>query len=187
MANELGAVIGGILFAADRVTGYFRQSWLRKRMHCGSDVHIGRGCTFTLDTVKIGSDVSVGRNCCFQSAHGEIVIGNHVMLGPNVHIHGGNHPIDCVGTYMKNVDSKKLGDDGVIVIEDDCWVGACAVILKGVRIGQGSVIGAGAVVTKDIPPFSIYTGVPDVRLRRRFTEDEIVAHLALLAGSGSDE
>jgi acetyltransferase-like isoleucine patch superfamily enzyme len=124
--------------------------------------------------------VSIGQGCCFQSAHGEIIIGNHVMFGPNVHVHGGNHIFDKVGVYMKEIDSKKVGDDGQVIVEDDCWIGSCAIILKGVRIGRGSIIGAGSIVTKDIPAYSIYTGVPTNHIRSRWDENTIIEHEKLL-------
>ena len=174
--NRLSALVGGILYFLDRAGNYFRRSWLKQHMQCGTDVYIGSGSTFTTSTVTIGNDVSVGRDCCFQSAHGRIIIGDHVMFGPGVHIHGGNHVIDRVGSLMKSVDSKKAGDDGVVIIEGDCWIGACAIILQGVSIGHGSIIGAGAVVTKDVPPYSIYTGAPASRLRPRFSAEQVLAH-----------
>jgi acetyltransferase-like isoleucine patch superfamily enzyme len=151
-------------------------------MQCGEDVAIGAGSTFTTGTVTIGNDVSIGRGCCFQSAHGRIIIGDHVMFGPSVHIHGGNHVTNRIGCYMKSVDSKQLGDDGYVVVEDDCWIGACAIILRGVTIGEGSVIGAGAIVTKDIPPYSIYTGAPAARLRPRFSPEDMEAHRDVIQG-----
>ena len=55
-----------------------------------------------------------------------------------------------------------------------------AIILKGVKIGEGSIIGAGAIVTKDVPPFSILTGAGGVKVRPRFTEDDIMRHKSLL-------
>lgn len=63
--------------------------------------------TFHFNRIEIGNDVYIGRNACFQSSYGKIVIGNHVMFGPNVHIHGGNHKINQVGMYMKAVQDKK--------------------------------------------------------------------------------
>ena len=55
------------------------------------------------------------------------------MFGPNVQIHGGNHTINTVGSYMKEVDDKKLGDDGNVIICDDVWIGAGSIILKGIK------------------------------------------------------
>lgn len=174
--HRLSALAGGALYFSDRVGTYLRRAWLKHKMQCDDSVYIGPGCVFTTGTVSIGRDVYIGRDCVIQSTHGRIVIGDHVMFGPGVHIHGGNHVTDHVGVFMKEVDAKRVGEDGMVVIEDDFWIGACAIILKGVTVGEGSVIGAGAVVTRDIPPYSVYTGAPAERLRPRFTEAEVEAH-----------
>ena len=66
--------------------------------------------------------------------------------------------------------------DQPVVIEDDVWVGANVTILKGVTIGHGSVVAAGAVVTKSCPPYSIIGGVPAKLIKMRFTDDDIKEH-----------
>ncbi len=146
----------------------------------GDRVSIGSRCQFTPETISIGNDVSIGIGCVMQSTHGEIIIGNHVMFGPYVRIHGGNHKIDVIGMYMKDVKKTEVDRDENVIIEDDVWVGDGVIILSGVTIGQGSVIGAGAVVTKDVPPYSIYTGVPSLKIRRRFTDEQIIEHERLI-------
>lgn len=84
------------------------------------------------------------------------------MFGPEVAILGGNHRTDLVGRFMKSVleKEKKIEDDLEVIIQDDVWVGTRAIILKGVTIGRGSIIAAGAVVTKSVPPYAIAAGVP---------------------------
>lgn len=74
----------------------------------------------------------------------------------------GNHRIDIPGKYMSEATDamKRMEDDQDIVIEDDVWIGCNAIILKGVTIGTGAVIAAGAVVTKDVPENCIAMGVP---------------------------
>ena len=110
---------------------------------------VGHGATIT-----IGDDV--GMSGCTISAGRSITIGNHVLLGSGCLITDNDaHPIDP--------DQRRLGGGGIakpIVIEDDVFIGARAIILKGVTIGRGSVVGAGAVVAKSIPPFSIAVGNP---------------------------
>ena len=152
---------------------------LEKVVH-GKGCYLGDGCILTPNHVYIGDDVYIGRNCIFQSVHGRIEIGDHVMFGPGVHIHGGNHRFDEIGKYMKDATPKRSDEDGAVKIGNDCWIGANAMILKGVEIGQGSVIGAGAIVTKDIPPYSVYVGVKAPLLRNRFLPEEIVDHEKLL-------
>jgi len=69
----------------------------------------------------------------------------------------------------------------VTIIEDDVWVGYGATVLCGVRIGEGSIIGAGSLVTKDVKPYSIYAGVPARKVRDRFDDpEELQRHLKLV-------
>lgn len=102
------------------------------------------------------------------------------MFGPNVMIATGNHRTDVVGSYMIDVKDKRPEDDQDVVIENDVWVGMNAIILKGVHIGEGSIIGAGTIITKDIPPFSIVTNAGGIKIRERFTPDQIVLHHQLI-------
>ena len=71
-----------------------------------------------------------------------------------------------------------------VVIEDDVWTGANVTILKGVTIGRGSVIAAGAVVTKSFPPYSIIGGVPAKLIKMRFTPEQIAEHERVLYKKG---
>jgi acetyltransferase-like isoleucine patch superfamily enzyme len=83
-----------------------------------------------------------------------VTIGNTVLLGPNVSIMNATHETE-VQSRRENIEYAKK-----VVIGDDCWIGGHVVILPGVTIGQGCTIAAGAVVTKDIPAWSVAMGVP---------------------------
>ena len=168
-------IIGWLLNLITRAMQYCIKCYQMNQIQHGTNVWIGKNCTFS-KSVKIGNDVSIGQGCIFTSTSGKIEIGNHIMFGPGVHIHGGNHKIKELGRYMKDATPKTPDEDGVVEIEDDCWIGAMSIILKGVHIGKGSVIGAGSVVTHDIPPYSIYVGVTSPRLRARFSQDQIKEH-----------
>jgi acetyltransferase-like isoleucine patch superfamily enzyme len=87
---------------------------------------------------------------------GPVKIGNDVILAQNIVISGLNHSYDDIKRPIKDQECTK----GEIVIEDDAWIGANAVITAGVRIGKHSVVAAGSVVTKDVPPYSIAVGNP---------------------------
>ena len=146
--------------------------------NCGKNVHVGWHVTGNLENVSCGNNVSFGENCLLLSAKARIKIGDDVMFGPGVTIITGNHRTDVVGKAMAQVtDEEKLpeNDQDVIIIGDN-WIGANATILKGVTIGEGAVIAAGAVVTKDVTPYSVWGGVPARESKKRFTEKELKEH-----------
>jgi acetyltransferase-like isoleucine patch superfamily enzyme len=110
----------------------------------------------------IGNNVGIAPNCFIQ-VRGKVQIGNNVIFGPNVMIFSENHnfsdlniPINLQGETRKGVK-----------INDGVWIGARAVILDGVSVGENSIIAAGSVVVKDVPPFSIVGGVPAKVLKSR--------------------
>lgn len=148
---------------------------------CGANVRFGPGCDFAFRNIVIGSDVWIGPGARFNATHSVIRIGNKVLFGPDVSIIGGNHRTDVLGDYMHDVTEKRPEDDEDVIIEDDVWVGCGATILKGVRIGKGSIVGARSVVTSSIPPYCVYVGFPPGRLWRRWTEEQVQIHEALLA------
>jgi acetyltransferase-like isoleucine patch superfamily enzyme len=134
---------------------------------------------FSFETIHLGDDVFIGPGAHFSSIR-EIKIGNKVMFGPNVTIIGGDHNTTQLGEFMFDVNEKLPENDLPVIIEDDVWVGTGAIILKGVRIGKGSIVAAGALVTKDVEPYSITGGVPAKKLRMRFLEEDLEKHLLLL-------
>lgn len=109
-----------------------------------------------------------------------VTMGRYVMLGPQVTIIGADHRFDVPGRPMIFAGRPEMPET---VLEDDVWIGANATILAGVRIGRGSVIAAGAVVTKDVPAYEIHGGVPAKKIRDRFTdEQQRRQHEAMLNG-----
>ncbi len=124
----------------------------------GDEVLLGRGTVLGTrnGTVEIGDYSNIGANCRLGTTT-RIQFGKHVLLAANCYIGGAQHKFDRldVPIMRQGYDSK-----GGVVIEDDVWLGAGVMVLDGVTIGTGSVIGAAAVVTKDIPPYSIAVGIP---------------------------
>lgn len=146
--------------------------------------HVSIRCFYRRNTIKLsynvsvheyailkskGGDISVGKNTFISSfvnisAQGDVSIGENVMLANGCRLESGTHGFHDLDLPMKEQRAHSHG----IVIGDDCWLGAGVTVVENVRIGEGSVIGAGSVVTKDIPPFSIAAGVPARVIRTRF-------------------
>jgi acetyltransferase-like isoleucine patch superfamily enzyme len=111
---------------------------------------------------------------CVNNAVGDVIIGNYTRIGLHNTIIGpvtiGNHVNLAQGITVTALNhnfedlSKKIDEQGIstkpVTVEDDIWIGANAVILPGVTIGHHSVVAAGSVVTKDVPPHSLVAGVP---------------------------
>ena len=161
----------------------WRNVQIQKFKQCGKKVFIDRYCHFTCETISIGDDVYIGQGCRFQSTGSKIFIGSHVMFGPDVSIHGGDHRIDLVGRFIKEIKlvEKKPINDQDVIIEDDVWIGGGAIILKGVIIGEGSVIGAGSVVTRNVLPYTILVGSKSQKEFERWSQEEITRHKNLIA------
>ncbi|NOT12362.1 MAG: acetyltransferase [Methylococcaceae bacterium] len=122
----------------------------------GKAVLIDYGTYFRYPSkIKIGNNVAINRGCEFYASHqaegGTILIGNDVAFGPHVKVFAAGHDYN---TYDL-VDTAKP-----VVIHDFVWIGGNSTILQGVIVGEGAVIGAGSVVTRDIPPYSIAAGNP---------------------------
>ncbi len=103
--------------------------------------------------VHLGKNVMINCNCFFLDSN-TVSIGDYVMIGPNVTIVTPNHSKDPEGRRRLGTVSEP------VIIEDDAWIGAGAIILPGVTVGRGSVVGAGSVVTKNVPPGVAVAGNP---------------------------
>lgn len=105
-----------------------------------------------------------------------LIIGNYVSIAPNVlFIPESEHIYKNLSTYPFKVmslgEKYEASSKGSIIVEDDVWIGARTIILSGVRVGQGAIIGAGSVVTKDVEPYSIVAGNPAKLIKYRFNEE----------------
>lgn len=131
---------------------------------------------FSYETISVGNDVYIGPGAVFNASDSAIVIGSKVMFGPEVCIMGGDHNFSRVGEYMFDVKEKNPEDDLAVTVCDDTWIGCRAVILKGVTIGTGAIVAAGAVVTKSVPEYAIVGGVPAKVIGMRFSAENIELH-----------
>lgn len=126
----------------------------------GERVNIERKASFTPE-LKIGDDSGIGISC---EINGPVTIGKNVMMGPEVVIYTRGHKYDRTDVPMQK---QGMGDVRPVVIEDDVWIGRRVIIMPGIVVGNGSIIGAGAVVTKDVPSFAVVGGVPAKVLKMR--------------------
>jgi maltose O-acetyltransferase len=148
-----------IIFSIASVRTVFWRLFLH---HIGSGSFIREGVLITHpSSVDIGKDVYIGRYCELDG-FGGLAIGNDVHIAPFCAIYSSNHKFD--GSTL----IRKQGYVGEkVVIEDDVWIGTHVVILSGVTVHTGAVIGAGSVVTKDVPPNAVVAGVPAKVLKYR--------------------
>lgn len=146
----------------------------------GKNITVGHDCDFSYQHIELGNDVFIGAHARFLAEKSIIRIGSKVMFGPGVTILGGDHRTNIPGVFMFDIKEKLPENDRDVVIEDDIWIGANALILKGVTIGRGSIVGAGSVVVKSIPPYSIYVGNPIMKIRPRWDMDMIIMHEQLV-------
>lgn len=102
-------------------------------------------------------------NCCKLNAGGGIVIGDHVSIGPGTAIWSQNHKYESKNELIRNQGYERR----IVTIEDDVWIGACAIVLPGVCIARGTVVAAGSVVTKSTDPYSVVAGVPARPISKR--------------------
>lgn len=117
---------------------------------CSNMIILGNG------NLSIGIDSFIGHEVMLVStAPSEIKIGDYVDIAPRAYLGTGTHEIDAKGLHVAG-----KGKSGSIQIGNGVWIGACAVILPGVVIGEKSIIAAGAVVNKNIPPYTVAAGVP---------------------------
>jgi acetyltransferase-like isoleucine patch superfamily enzyme len=113
---------------------------------------------FTCDygyNISIGNNVFVGRNCTILDPC-EIKIGDNCFLGPNVSLFGATLYTDP----KRRQGSKSAQIGSKITISEDVWIGGGVIVLPGVKIGKGAAVGAGSVVTKDVPPYTVVAGNP---------------------------
>jgi acetyltransferase-like isoleucine patch superfamily enzyme len=131
----------------------------------GGSVRIGKGSHIHQDCIietgfggclTLGADTHIQPRCQFSSYLGSLVIGSYVQIAPYCSFYPYNHGY-APGELIKK---QPLQTKGGIFIDDDAWLGVNVIVLDGVRIGRGAVIGAGSVVTGDIPDGAIAIGTP---------------------------
>lgn len=120
---------------------------------CGDNVNLEPHSYFSL-ALQIGNRSGVGARSMLV---GDIRIGNNVMMGTDCRMYTRNHAFDRLDVPMNQQGFTEVRP---IIIEDDVWIGSNVIILPGVHVGTGAVIGAGAVVTKNVPDYAVVVGNP---------------------------
>ena len=166
-----------------RVFYLVRLKWSKHSF--GKNFHSGRGVVlWAKDKIIIGMNFYIGR---YSQIECNAEIGDNVILGNYVALVGKyDHNYEQIGTPIRLAsqirDSEYVwhGLTSRVIIEDDVWVGYGAVIISGVKIGRGSIIAAGSVVTRDVEPYSIVGGNPAGLIKMRFSNENIILHEKLL-------
>lgn len=163
-----------------------RRVSIRGNVSVGPRFHVGPGSVlWAPQRMRIGSDVYVGKNVTLE-VDGEI--GDGVLIANGVGIVGKtDHDLGQIGSTIRR--SRWVGNSpGLLshptVIGSDVWIGYGAIILSGVHVGDSSVVAAGSVVTKDVPPNTIVAGNPAKVIRPRFSSDDLTTHWAQLHSQG---
>lgn len=129
---------------------------------CGKNVNIEKGASFS-SRITLGDNSGIGIRA---SLSGETHIGRNVMMGPDCIIYTRNHEFSRTDIPMCE---QGFQEERPVYISDDVWIGGRVTILPGVKIGTGAIIGAGSVVTKDVPDYAIVAGNPATVKRFRDT------------------
>lgn len=168
------------VFIGDRVAIYQAQEGglvkIGKRTHIHRDSIIETGAGGSL---TIGAETHIQPRCQFSAYKGSIKIGSHVQIAPNCAFYPYNHSF-ALGEPIKK---QPLQTKGGIIIDDNAWLGVGVIVLDGVRVGRGAVLGAGSVVTHDIPDEAIAVGMPArvVKMRGELAHETTTTRKTLLS------
>jgi len=128
-------------------------------------VSLGRNVVINRNVI-IWATLTTGSHCQINpgtAIYGNVVLGNDVLIGPNVMIAGGSHGYSNINLPIRKQNDLSKG----IIIGNDVWIGANAVLIDGITVGSHSIIGAGAVVLSSFPPYSVVAGNPGKLIRMR--------------------
>ena len=145
---------------------------------------IGKNVTLTppfrvgnTHNVFIGDNVGIGPNANISANRARFIVKTNCAIAEGLTVHTGNHARE-VGKFITQITDKNKpeGYDKDIIVEEDVWIGCNVTLLSGIKIGRGSTIAAGAVVSKEIPPYCVAGGVPAKVIKFYWTIDEIINH-----------
>ena len=156
-AKHLPASSSGIQIGQRAIRGFCGKLMLRA---CGKNVNIEKDALFSAK-VSLGDHSGIGINA---RINGACAIGSHVMMGTDVVVITKNHAFNRLDIPMME---QGFEEERPVNIGNDVWIGDRVIILPGVTVGDGSILAAGAVVTKDVPPYAVVGGVPAQVIKMR--------------------
>lgn len=168
---------------------WFKKKWRKLNAHNFTEA---ANC-FDRKKVQVGNGTyGELRIFHFGNPNEKLTIGNYCSIAPNVSfILGGEHNYNKISTYpfsvMYGLNKFESITKGPIYIYDDVWIGYSSIIMSGVEIGQGAIVAAGALVNKNVPPYSIVGGVPAKVIGYRFDEKYISELLKINYGKLSED
>lgn len=170
-------MFGNLATFIKKLRNYYLTNIKWKNYEIGSGFHAGvRVRLWAKSQLKIGKNFYIGRDSQIEC---DAIIGDNVIIANKVGLVGRyDHHYQQIGipirlaSQIRDPDYNWKGLNQPIIIEDDVWIGYGSILLSGIKIGQGSIIAAGSIVTKDVEPFCIYAGVPARKVANRFNSDE---------------
>ena len=151
-------IFSKIIYSLHGILGYrLRSKWFRGELaYCGIDIIIDHSVIIIApEKVRIGNHCRISYGT-FLNGTGSIIIGDDVLIGMNVKVITTNHVFDRI-----DIPIREQGEiSKPIIIGNDVWIGANVIILPGISIGNGCIIGAGSIVTRNLPDYSIAVGNP---------------------------
>lgn len=168
VSNRIGSILLELKIFIIHTLSYIPSHYIRRFIYRIAGIKIGRGSSihmgvkfYETENIIIGQDSIIGEGCVLDGRD-ELKIGSHVALATDVMIYNSQHDTS---------DENFTAINKPVNIEDYVFVGPRAIILPGIKIGKGAIIAAGAVVTKDVPQFSIVAGVPAQIIGERKIKD----------------
>ncbi|MBI2051550.1 acyltransferase [Candidatus Roizmanbacteria bacterium] len=168
VVNRIGAILLETRVAVFHLVGYIPFHTLRTVLYRLGGITIGHGSTIHMGArfydprnIVIGEDTIIGEGAVLDGRD-KLVIGNHVAFASEVAVYNSKHDID---------DEDFSPVDAPVAIKDYVFIGPRAIILPGVTIGEGAIVAAAAVVTKDVAPYTVVAGIPAKQIGERKLKD----------------
>lgn len=170
--------VRGIYFLCSNYFGINRNHF----GHVGQNVILTPPFYFgTKKNIFVYDNVGIGPNCFISASNAKFIIKGNCAIAEGLTVHTGNHA-NVIGMFVTDITEKNKppGYDEDVIIEKDVWIGCNVTLLSGVTVGRGSIIAAGAVVAKDVPPYAIVGGIPAKFIKFRWDINDILKHESTL-------